>query len=193
MKGNASQDLGLSLMELLIAIAILMFIAIGLAGAMGMSMEVFSRTENLSQSRTEIAHRIRLRSFLTNAIPPSQLTKYKKQFEGTSDSLVFFSLTETPFEPAAVASMVEITTDATVLRFALTTIDKNGEPIKKTTHNLTTNIEDLKIGYYGTFEGDTAWHSEWRDPHRLPLLVRVTAHAGSLPEWPDFIVRLGLE
>jgi len=37
------------------------------------------------------------------------------------------------------------------------------------------NVQDLRISYFGQTTGSTSrqWHSTWRDPIRIPELVKV--------------------
>lgn len=192
MKSKHHNEAGLGLMELLISIAIMMFIAIGLAGAMGLGVDLFSRTDKLTVHKDELSHRIRLRMFLSNTIPPARLTTYKKDFIAKADRLSFYSLAETPYEPSAVASKISIFVEDDVLKFVLTTIDANNTEITKSSHTLTSEVRDISFSYYGEVDERTAWHRTWDQQHKLPKLVRITTQNDTKPSWPEFTVKLSI-
>jgi hypothetical protein len=193
MSDKRQNDVGLGLMELLISIAIMMFIAIGLAGAMGLGVNLFSRTDKLSIHADEITHRVHLRSLLSQAIPPAILTTYPKEFVGTQNQISFHSIAETPFEPSAAASKIKIIADNDTLVFQLSPI-VSGDLIGDTTQfKLASNTGEVLFSYFGISDnGERAWFTQWSNPHKLPQLVKITAPQGSQPEWPEFVVRLTL-
>lgn len=56
------------------------------------------------------------------------------------------------------------------------------------------SVEDLGLGYFGR-PGDAPapyWSERWDDPARLPQLIRVHVRLRSGEPWPDFVVALAL-
>lgn len=53
-------------------------------------------------------------------------------------------------------------------------------------------VEELVFGYFGTETGQTEprWLTHWKDPKRLPQLVRLQVRLTSGQEWPELVVAL---
>lgn len=54
---------------------------------------------------------------------------------------------------------------------------------------LATDVKSLSIGYYGREAGlqegfEPAWRDRWDDPQRLPMMIRVDVEPGRGPRWP---------
>ena len=69
---------GFSLLELLVALALLSVIGVGLAGAMRLGADTYSRAQSLEGHSAEISARARLRRLLEGATPPTLLPPYPK-------------------------------------------------------------------------------------------------------------------
>ncbi|MEQ6204729.1 prepilin-type N-terminal cleavage/methylation domain-containing protein [Sulfitobacter sp. HNIBRBA2951] len=183
---------GLSLFELLVALALLAMIATGLAGALGLAVSVWDRSATISASAEEIALRSRLRIWTRQAIPPSRLTPIPAQFVGHTDGFSFFTLSETPFAPDAAALRVSVTTSGTQILMTAQSIDDEGAEVSRVEGILATGISP-RLSYYSDTASPPGWQDTWEDTSRLPTLVRIEAPDGSAPDWPDFVVRLRLD
>ncbi|MBZ0104733.1 MAG: prepilin-type N-terminal cleavage/methylation domain-containing protein [Sulfuricella denitrificans] len=53
-------------------------------------------------------------------------------------------------------------------------------------------VEELVFGYFGaeTEQSEPRWLTHWRDPGRLPMLVRLRVKLSSGQEWPELVVAL---
>jgi len=180
---------GLSLFELLVALALLALIATGLAGALGMAVNVWDRSANLVASAEEVALRSRLRIWLRNATPPTRLTPFPAKFIGSPDGLSFVTLSDTPFSPEAAALRVTVTASGRSLSLTAQSIDDEGATISNIEGILAEDISP-RFSYYAPDTDPPDWQDTWENTAHLPALVRIEAPEGSVPEWPDFVVRL---
>ena len=53
-------------------------------------------------------------------------------------------------------------------------------------------VEELVFGYFGaeTEQSEPKWLTHWKDPKRLPLLVRLQVKLATGQEWPELVVAL---
>ncbi len=53
-------------------------------------------------------------------------------------------------------------------------------------------VEELVFGYFGseTGQSEPKWLTQWNDPKRLPLLVRLRVKLATGQEWPEMVVAL---
>ena len=178
---------GLSLLELLVSLALLALIAAGLAGAFGVGVQLFDRSQDVAENREELALRRQLRTALLGALPPTRITPFPNAFEGDPDRLGFVTMTPWPFALNAAASRVEVSTSGGALMMRLTTINDAGAVVAQWDHTLSDGISDVSFSYLDTSGDIPVWESTWREQPTLPALVRITATGGS-PDWVDFVV-----
>ena len=179
---------GLSLFELLVALALLALITAGLAGALGMAVRVWDRAAGLYALSEEIALRGRLRSWLEQATPPTRLTPFPAGLTGSADGLSFVTLAETPFAPDAAALRVTVSREGDRLTLLAETLDDEGTTLSRIEGPLARGIAP-RFAYYDDMAQPPAWRDSWENTDTLPALVRITAEEGSTPDWPDFVVR----
>jgi len=180
---------GLSLFELLIALALLALLTAGLAAALNIGTSLYSRTANIGALAEEIAMRSRLRRWLSAATPPAVLAPFPTAFGGNLSAFEFITLVDTPFAPEAAALHVSVAFLGKSLTLTATTIGDDGESLTRYEHILARDIEQVEIAYFDALAEPPVWQDHWNDTTRLPDLVRITAAPGSTPEWPEFTVR----
>ena len=181
---------GLSLFELLIALALLAFIAVALASSFSLGSRLFVKSTQIAALSDEYALRSRLRGWLTSATPPSLLAGFSLNFEGQSDGLTFVTLTPTPFAPDAAGLSVSVKSTGNTLTLTAITFDDDGKELSQYTGLLAGNAPDIRFSYYLSTGETPGWQNEWTKTARLPDLVRITMGEGSQPEWPEFTVKL---
>ncbi len=181
---------GLSLFELLIALALLAFIAVALASSFSLGSRLFVKSTRIAALSDEYALRSRLRSWLSSATPPSLLAGFALNFEGQSDRLTFVTLTPTPFVPDAAGLSVSVTSTGNTLTLTATAFDDDGKELSQYTGLLADNAPNIRFSYYLSSGETPGWQNEWTETARLPDLVRITVGEGSQPEWPEFTVKL---
>lgn len=181
---------GLSLLELLIALALLAVISVALATTTSFGVQLLNRTEQLNSANAEIALRIRLRSWMERAVGPELIVGFPTAFSGTQDQLEFVTLAPAPFAPDSAALRINIITGTDTLNLKIDEIDDAGTIL--TSHNrvLATDIHNVSFNYYSADPDVGGWHDTWTNETTLPALVRITADQGSTPSWPEFTVRL---
>lgn len=66
----------------------------------------------------------------------------------------------------------------------------NEEPKVLASGVIAGDVEELVFDYFGAEneQGEAKWLSQWSDPKRLPLLIRLKARLASGREWPDLVV-----
>ncbi len=181
---------GLSILELLIALALLAVISAALATTTNFGVQLFNRTEELSSDSAEIALRVRLRRWMETAVGPELIAGFPATFSGTHDGMQFLTLAPAPFAPESAALRVILTTQTDSLNLQVDEIDDNGAVLTSHSRVLATGIRNVSFSYYSTDPDTPGWHDTWAADTALPVLVRITADQGSTPSWPEFIVRL---
>ena len=185
-----SHQTGLSLFELLIALALLAFIAMALASSFSLGGRLFVKSTQIAALSDELALRSRLRGWLGAATPPSLLTGFALKFEGQSDGLNFVTLTPTPLAPDAAGLAISVTAADNTLSLNAIAFDDDGVEISSYSGILANNATQVTFSYYLT-DGETiGWQNSWTDTARLPDLVRIEVSEGSEPSWPEFTVSL---
>lgn len=192
MSGRTTRS-GMSLLELLLALALLAVIAGGLAGALGLGLRLHDRSLALPKTSDAIALRIRLRSLLAAAVPPSQLAGFPVGLDGRPDGFAFTTFAATGAFPEAAALRVEVRADAGSLRLGIAAMDDAGAALSTDDRLLAEELSGLSFGYFDARSDPPAWRHDWTDESRLPDLVRIEADPGGEPDWPEFTVRPRLD
>ena len=190
---EGSSRAGLSLLELLVALALLALIATGIAGAFGLGNQLWNRAETLGQFRQEVALRGQLRHFLRQTLPPNRLSPFQARFDGRVDQFSFVTLAETPFAPDTAALRITVAAQEESLVLITSFLDDDSAVIRSLTDVLAAKATDIRFSYYAG-EGDAAeWRDLWTDDVTLPRLIRIEVAKGSMPPWPEFTVRPRLQ
>ncbi len=184
------RNAGLTLMELLISLALMAFIALGITSSLGMALRVYDHSEELAPQSDPVVYRLHLRHWLANATPPSLLTPFPARFEGSADRLQFITLAETPSFPQAAALRVELAVNEDKLALAFTTLTDDGSDIEVLEKVLVEGVTNARISYLGDDPTNMEWLTEWRSDTALPRAVKITVDPGSRPDWPDLITRI---
>ena len=177
---------GFSLLELLVALALLSVIGVGLAGAMRLGADTYSRAQSLEGHSAEISTRARLRRLLERAAPPTLLTPFPKDLSGSQSNLSFVSLAPMGFAKDAAGIKITIALENEQLIKILDTFDDNGAVLETFRAPLANDVEDVSISYFFA----DVWQETWNDQNALPELISISLDGGSEPIWPDFTVKL---
>ncbi len=178
---------GLSILELLIALAVLALIAAGLSGALGLGVQVWDRSRSLQNTETPIILRHRLRNWIEQAAPPTRLTKFATDFTGGPDHLRFVTFSQTPFAPNAAALRVRLGADDGMLRLSYDELDDEGATLA--THDFAMADADfIRFRYFDIDDRETGWQDSWTASHKLPDLVQIEAGDAPRLDWPVLIV-----
>lgn len=183
---------GLSLFELLVALALLALIAAGLASAISLGVRLHARTNSLAEHSNEIAHRIRLRSLLEQATSPNLLASFPVSFTGTNTRLEFTTLAMPQVFPQSAAIRISVFEENQTLKAELVAMDDNGTPLETISADLAHNAQGLSITYFDASSESPGWKDSWGQKESLPQLVKIELDEGSNPDWPEFTVKLML-
>ena len=179
---------GLSLFELLIAMALLALIAAGLTGSIGLGIRLNDRTEDVAALHEPLAARRILRQLLQSALPPSRITPFDNRFDGGPQSLSFTTLGGKSLAPDAAALRVSVRLEGQALLLVIEAVDDLGglSPVVDT--SLVSAANGVEILFLDRAADPPAWTDRWEDEDRLPSLVSIRAEPGSQPDWPEFTV-----
>ena len=181
---------GLSLFELLIALALLAFISMALASSFNLGSRLFVKSTQIAALSDELALRSRLRNWLEAATAPSLLTGFNLKFEGQSKGMHFVTLTPTPFAPDAAGLAISVkTVDKTLLLTAIA-FDDDGQELTTYSGVLAKHANGIRFSYYATEGEMRGWQNTWSNTRRLPDLVRIEVGPKSQPAWPELTVRM---
>ncbi|MCU0826014.1 MAG: prepilin-type N-terminal cleavage/methylation domain-containing protein [Tabrizicola sp.] len=179
---------GLSLLELLLALALLAVIAGGLVGTVGLGIRLNDRTSALAERQDPLAARRLLRDLLQSALPPDRITPFDPTFQGDAVGFTFVTLAGRSLAPDAAAIRVAVTVQGADLVMTVEMIPDEGESRIVLTTLLASGAESVDISYFDRRSDPPGWIASWEDDTRLPDLVRVEIPAGSQPDWPEFTV-----
>jgi hypothetical protein len=181
---------GLSLMDMLVALALLGLIGAGLGATMTLMLRAGDRADHAEATAPALTARALLRRWLAQATPPGRLTSVDPHLEGTVDRLDFVTLAPTPFAPDAAALRVSVLMEDEVLMLRATPLDDDGRAGDPIVRPLATLADGLVIDYYDARAVPPGWADAWSgEAPYLPDLVRIRLEDGSEPAWPAFVVR----
>lgn len=176
---------GFSLLELLVALALLALIGAGLAGALRLGVETFDRARALDDGTAEIAARAQLRRLLSRATSPALLTRFPTSLVGDERALSFVTLAPLGFASGSAAVRVDLDVESDAVRYSVTLLDDDG--VSGDVHDATL-VSDTAGGRLNYFDGE-AWLPTWTSDTQLPRLVTLSVD-GETTRWPEFTVEL---
>ncbi len=176
-------------MEVLVALALLAVMATALVSTTALGIRVLRATETLDETSAELALRLRLRDWLGKAARPSLLAGFPTGVSGDALNMTFTTIAPTPFAPDAAAMQISVRL-AEDITLNVGLLDDEGGVIRTYDRLLAMGTSNARISYYDAAGEEPGWRDAWEGGGKLPALVRITADAGSLPEWPEFTVRL---
>jgi len=181
MKLCRTSQAGYTLIELLVAILLLGFIGVALAGGLHFGARVWESADNrLTTTGTIKNAQFLLRELLSNALPKEKAGLVI--FEGTEDHIRFVAPAPQAFPVGGpvTADLVGEGADLT-LRLA-SPIDKDA--VRQAI--LVRGLGPLRFSYLDASEKLPLWLSLWRDRTRLPDAIRIENKEST---WPSLIVR----
>ncbi len=190
---------GMTLIEVLVALAILSLLAAGMMSVFRLGQRTFDRVTRIDRSHDDVALVQQfLRGVLESAYPFEPESGKRAEgtgLEGTATRL----LVTAPGNSAGVDSgnrrfVIDVMrqSDGSESLTLTSTVDRNGaresDPRRARTEVLVAHISDVEWSYLDAAEGNN-WLAHWTD-RRAPALVRLRVEfpAGDLRRWPDLVV-----
>ncbi|WP_284165980.1 hypothetical protein [Frigidibacter sp. SD6-1] len=172
--------------ELLIALSLLAFIAAALSSTLGLGIRLYKRTDTHDQTASALAARIRLRTMIGAALPPSRLTPFTTEFLGNSNGFSFTTLSARGAAPDAAAFRVAVSVLDKELQLQVAALGDDGHQAPYSTLTLVIDPDQVMFSYLDGAADPPDWRAFWSEPDRLPDLVRIEIAPGSIPAWPEF-------
>ncbi len=192
---------GFTLLELLVALAVLGLLMTSTFGGLRFASRAWSKVAARSDATDDLAARNLLRGTIAQAYPgfvAADLTDRTVAFDGAVDGLAFLA----PL-PEAIAAGVgarlhffaaprgEARALFMAWHFDLPAAG-TGEALPDQQVMLLDRVRSVRFDYYGASEesGGAAWQASWSGQQRLPELVRVHVDFADQahPAWPDLVV-----
>ena len=147
-RGSDPRRAGLSVLELLVALALLALIAGGLAGGMGLGLRLFERARALEALAPELALRTQLRAWLAAALPPDRIEGMPTPFEGRPDGMGFHTARPTPFAPEAALLRVEVRVEDDALVLEAVALGADGGKVARYPGRLADGVDGMGFAYH---------------------------------------------
>jgi general secretion pathway protein J len=193
---------GFTLLELLVALALLGLISALLYGSLSLSANSWDRGEAKAQQVGDMRLAEEMLRQTLAAQHPLRLHKVVDQplyFAGTGDSLAFAAALPGRAGGGMYYFRVAVTPagDRSQLTLARVIPDYSATapPDFKDAEGsvLADNVAEVKFGYFGrdpdvTDGTDPTWRDHWDDPQVLPQLIRIDVKPGRGEPWPTMIV-----
>lgn len=189
------QEAGFTLLELLIATALLGLLSLVLLGSAQFGVQVWARSEGaISGSNSVRRVQITLSEELARAYPlfvGSATSGAHIDFDGASDRLTFLAPDHTLRGAMARTSiMTEEGEEGTNLVSTSALELSAGSPSDKTV--LFRGVKSLSLSYFGSDrDGEhPSWRNDWRGKTKLPSLIRIRIAFVDKQKasWPDLVV-----
>ena len=185
---------GFTVLELLVALAIMAMIAAALANTAGLGSRAWQRASAYPEADARILLRSNLRHWLETAKPPARLIGQRQEFTGTPERMTFLTAAQVPGGPVGTEARISLALidsagAGPTLTLTIDRIDAEGGLAATESRELVAGVEEGSLRYFRS-DADTgrgAWTDRWPDPNRLPDLVAVEIEAPGTP-WPPLIV-----
>ena len=178
---------GFTLLETLIAITLMAFLALGLTAALKLGLAFPGAAQGLDRTGPVVAVQNFLRRELSSALALPAADWDGVAFLGSSSA---FEMIGAMPERAAAGGLheVRLSLDGDKLMLRWRRLDPPGPPQERA---LLDHVGGLDIAYWGS-RHDTepaAWQRDWRAAQYLPALVRIRAAVDGA-DWPELLVSL---
>ena len=193
---GVSASAGFTLLELLVSLTVLGFIAALAAGALDLGSRVWERTSGTVEALDEaFGAQDFLRELLaaTYPAPRGEPGRNTVEFTGTRHSIEFRApspLSQTSHGYVPMRLFVD--DERNNRRLVLSVGEGGGEGGGDRRLVLLDRLQEAAFGFFGTDDGGTtrAWREDWTDRQRLPGLIRVSiSFAPTDPRaWPDLTI-----
>ena len=187
---------GFTLLEFLVSMMIFVLVASSSYAVLSTAGAYWERGEARTEDYAQARHAFRfLRQTLASALPVAVLRdgKWHIRFEGGSDRFRFFMHGSRHVGQRGLYQ-ADVAYEDSELRLTMRKADEkdSGASLSR---SLIEHVAAAEFSYFGS-DGPgkpAAWHSEWRERHSLPRLVRLRLRSETTGEWPELTVRLRVD
>lgn len=187
---------GLTVLELLVALALLAIIAATLASTTGTSARIWERSKTFATKDSEVLLRAKLRLWLETMKPFTRPHGRPQEARGDATRFRFLTTELIMHFPALSETRITIeirgAEDVRDLWVIIEGLDHGGEVVASERRRVAAGLRDLKLRYYDAAPDDPGWREDWQVNRRRPALVSIVADA-PLPVWPPLTVSPRLE
>jgi len=192
---GAEHEAGFTLLELLVAIALLGLLSVALLGSTRFGIQVWARSENAMANLNRVRHvQTMLTEELTRAYPmfvASGSSEAHVAFDGDADSVTFLTPDQSlPGALTRVRIAISSNDAETVLTRSSTLELSASSSTEKTV--LLQRVKAVSLSYFGSDKIDVppTWRNTWHNEARLPSLIRIrVAFADKTAGfWPELMV-----
>lgn len=198
MKDPDSDTAGFTLIEMLVASAMLALMAIYAVSSISTFKEIRRVESRFDERRSVASVQRHFGQTISNAHVSFELigeAETRIIFTGKSDSLVLTSMLDDRLERGGLHRLnyrLDKSSKRLVLRYEIARPTRSNSGERELV--LLENINAIKLSYFGAHDDDGAdtWQSTWARPDRLPIYVRIeVAFAeGDSRRWAPLIVRI---
>jgi|SRR5215472_1979460 len=183
-------EAGLTLMELLISLMLLILIVSFLAGGLAVGRRAFSADQDATAEAANSEALDSLVRLIATALPAKAAQGTQIAFEGGRDTLAFVALSvghALPGGPLGVRIYRQGTEVGMVVK--LKTRSATDEEVRT---KALVGITSLEFAYFGSLEAGKppAWHPEWHAADHLPDLVAMNVGFSGRARKPPLLVAL---
>jgi general secretion pathway protein J len=189
------REAGFTLVELLVALALLALIAVYLASAFGAGRRVWDMRARIEDQETMTSTREFLRRQIEATWPALEAMPngaLRLKFEGRTDALRFV----THFDASANwAGLYDLKLRRNDDELAVSGDLSRPDSMPTQAHfdrTLLSGIEAIRFAYFGRREGDAeaVWYPDWPTENGLPSLIRISVDfaQGDGRQWRDLII-----
>ena len=190
--GKRDPSAGMSILEVMVALAVMALISLILASGLGTAARVFNRGSGFSANVDDALNRQQLRDWIERASTRAFPKMEYLGLSGTSDKMVVEVLPVDGFfwAGAPIIATVYTTPDHQIGVQAVGYA--TSEQSRTIDLSLSESEASLEISYYGSPEPETLpiWQNTWRASNGLPLLVKFTS-SNSAVGFPPLVVYPG--
>jgi len=182
------REAGFTLLELLVAMMLLAMLSLLLFGSLKFGRQVWSTAADGTIGTNAVrAFQNEIREDVARAYPvfiPDAVHPHV-DFDGGPSQLMLLAPAHDAsggLERLVIGSDGDVTTIAGRRELANNAAATYVRSLK--------GVGGMRFNYFGQIKGEDvpAWHGEWRQQTRLPLLVRISAVAGKGVAWPTIVV-----
>ncbi len=186
---NARISAGFTLLEMLVALAVLGFLVAGLSQTVRFGVAAWRQDVRIADRKTDLEAVDRTLRRIIGSLAPGE-EGAGAPIDGTADHLTGLTQLQVPGSgptPVRIEAALALSGKRLVLRWRPhhhAQLLGTPSPVQET--ELVGGVAQLHIAYW---QPSGAWVSTWHDPN-LPLLIRfrVTFAGNGAPRWPDIVV-----